>query len=80
MEDLCVLIAFPSVAASFGMLVILKAVASRIAKGGLPPSNDPTTVAPRLHKGWAIVGLLVMVLVGTPPSIWYAFLIWDKVH
>ena len=80
MEDLCVLIAFPSVAVSFGMFGILKAVASRIAKGDLPLSNDPTTVAPRPHKGWVIVSLLVGVLVGTPPSIWYALLIWDKVH
>ena len=52
------LLAFPSVALSYGMFRILQAVASRIARERDIPSNDPTTAVPRLHKGWIIVSLL----------------------
>ena len=41
MEDFCVLLAFPSVAVSFGMLALLKAVASSIARERATPSNGP---------------------------------------
>ena len=35
---------------------------------GATPSNDPTAVVPRLHKGWLVVSLLGG-LVGIPASI-----------
>ena len=73
------LLAFPSVALSYGMFRILQAVASRIARERDIPSNDPTTAVPRLHKGWIIVSLLG-VLVGIPASIWFALQIWDRMH
>ena len=79
MEDFCVLIAIPSVILSFGMLYVLQAVATRIARERAIPSNEPTTVVPRLHKGWIIVPLLG-ALVGIPAAIWFTLQIWDRVH
>ena len=73
------MIAIPSVFVSYGLLTILQAVASRIAREGATPSNDPAAVAPRLHKGWLIVSLL-LVAVGIPASVWFTIQIWDWVR
>ena len=81
-EHLCMLIAFPSMALSVGMVRILLAVASRIARERDIPRNEPPTVVPRLHKGWIGASLLSLLgaLVGIPASIWFTLQIWDRLH
>ena len=78
-QNLCTLLAFPSMALSYGMFRILQAVASRIARERDIPRNEPPTVVPRLHKGWIMVSLLG-VLVGIPASIWFTLQIWNSLH